>query len=199
MNNETVTVSVDADTSQFDTAMSALTDATKDFGRVFTSTLSQSIRSGKGFEDTLRSIGMRLADLALNQALKPLENLFGSLVGGVTNSLVGSVSGSVPAFANGGVFSGERVVPFAKGGVVSSPTAFSFGDRLGVMGEAGPEAIMPLKRGSDGKLGIGAASQSGAGNIIFNVHANDAGSFRKSEGQITSMLARAVNRGKRGI
>ncbi len=53
-------------------------------------------------------------------------------------------------FANGGVFSAGNVVPFANGGIVNRPTAF----RLGVMGEAGPEAIMPLRRGADGALGV---------------------------------------------
>jgi hypothetical protein len=57
------------------------------------------------------------------------------------------------------------IAKFARGGVVSSPTLFKFADggttRTGLMGEAGPEAIMPLKRGGDGKLGV-AASLDGA-------------------------------------
>ncbi len=198
MNDNTVTVDVSADTKQFDQAMDALNNSTKDFGRVFSSTISRAITSGKGFEDTLRSIGQRFADLALNQALKPLENIFSNLLG----SAVGAVGGGIgiPGFAKGGLFANQSLVPFANGGVVSSPTPFGFGQRLGVMGEAGPEAIMPLKRGSDGKLGVASATSSGnAMNVVFNVNANDAASFKRSEGQITAMLARAVSRGQRNL
>jgi phage-related minor tail protein len=62
------------------------------------------------------------------------------------------------SFANG-------IAKFASGGIVSSPTLFKFADggttKTGLMGEAGPEAIMPLKRGADGKLGV-AANLDGA-------------------------------------
>ena len=60
--------------------------------------------------------------------------------------------------ANGNVFAPGGVVPYAMGGIVTRPTIFPFADgggfRTGLMGEAGPEAIMPLKRGADGKLGV---------------------------------------------
>lgn len=198
MKETNVVVDISADTTQFDSAMSALNDSTKDFGRVFSSTIGRAITSGKGFEDTLRSIGQRFADLALNQALKPLENIFGNLLGNVVGSL-GSGAG-VPGFAQGGVFQNQSLVPFANGGIVSSPTPFNFGERLGVMGEAGPEAIMPLKRGADGKLGVAAGGGTGRSmNVVFNVTSNDASSFKRSEGQITAMLARAVSRGQRNL
>src|SRR5690606_1673845 len=66
------------------------------------------------------------------------------------------------------VFQGGRVIPFAKGGVVDGPTLFPmFGDKVGLMGEAGPEAIMPLKRGPDGKLGVVA---QGVGGVHISVY-----------------------------
>lgn len=91
-------------------------------------------------------------------------------------------------FANGGAFMGGRVlpnkygnafaggnvVPFARGGVVASPTFFPMsGGRTGLMGEAGPEAIMPLKRGKDGRLGVQAEGSSDV-NVtqIFNISGN---------------------------
>jgi phage-related minor tail protein len=58
------------------------------------------------------------------------------------------------SFANGNAFGPNGITPFAKGGVVSSPTLFPFAKGTGLMGESGPEAIMPLKRGADGKLGV---------------------------------------------
>ena len=78
-----------------------------------------------------------------------------------------------PAFANGGTFAKNGIVPYAKGGtfsnsVVSSPTLFKFAaggtTRTGLMGEAGPEAIMPLKRGFDGKLGVAQVSTPSGGD-----------------------------------
>lgn len=75
-------------------------------------------------------------------------------------------------FAKGGVFDGG-VQPFADGGVVNSPTFFKFasggGFKNGLMGEAGPEAILPLKRGSDGKLGV-SMNSTGGNNVVVNVH-----------------------------
>lgn len=192
MRSETIDVEVSADTAEFDAAMQSLSEATEDFGRIFSTTISRSIQSGKGFEDTLRSIGRRFTDLALDSALKPLDSLFENLVGSLA-------TGAVSGFGGTGSF-GNPVVPFAKGGVVSSPTAFSFGKKLGVMGEAGPEAILTLGRGPDGRLGVATNSTSGGGvNVTFNVTATDAASFRKSEGQVTAMLARAVSRGQRGL
>lgn len=75
-------------------------------------------------------------------------------------------------FAKGGVFDGG-LQPFASGGVVNSATFFKFasggGFKNGLMGEAGPEAILPLKRGSDGKLGV-SMNGSGGNNVVVNVH-----------------------------
>jgi phage-related minor tail protein len=71
-------------------------------------------------------------------------------------------------YANGGAFSGGTQF-FADGGVVNSATPFGMtGGRLGVMGEAGPEAIMPLARGNDGKLGV---RSSGGGATSYSMNA----------------------------
>jgi phage-related minor tail protein len=67
---------------------------------------------------------------------------------------------------------------------------------MGVAGEAGAEAIMPLRRGSDGRLGVASAGQ--AVNVTFNVTASDARSFAASEAEVSAMLLRAVRRGTRG-
>jgi len=70
---------------------------------------------------------------------------------GATNSLGSLFSG---IFANGAAFSNGQVTPFASGGIVGSPTLFPMANGAGLMGEAGPEAIMPLKRDKNGKLGV---------------------------------------------
>jgi len=71
--------------------------------------------------------------------------------------------------AKGNAFSGGNVIPFASGGIVSRPSLFPMsGGRTGLMGEAGPEAILPLKRGAGGKLGVEASTAGVQVNIINN-------------------------------
>ena len=85
---------------------------------------------------------------------KQFAGLFGGGAGGAKPPL----PGSFPLMAAKGAYFDGSTARFAKGGVVSSPTLFQFADggavQTGLMGEAGPEAIMPLKRGPDGKLGV---------------------------------------------
>ena len=169
-------------------AMRTLAESTRHFGTTFSSTISKSIQSGRSFEDTIRSISMRISQIALNKALQPFDNAVSNVFDNVFSS-IGSAT-----FARGGSGGVVPMMPFARGGVVSGATAFSFGNRIGVMGEAGPEAIMPLRRGSDGRLGIAASGKNSAVNVVFNVNAQDAPGFQKSEGQLTAMLARTVGR-----
>jgi TP901 family phage tail tape measure protein len=84
-----------------------------------------------------------------------------------TGSMVGGVFQAGMANALGNIFSGGRVVPFAKGGIVMNPTFFPMANGTGLMGEAGPEAVIPLKRNSDGKLGV---SSEGGGHAPINVN-----------------------------
>lgn len=148
---------------------------------------------GRLLSDTLRGLAQRLSDLVLKAAFKPLERGIGSL-------LTSLVSGGL-GFAKGAPFNSQGVpVPFAHGGVIRSPVAFSLGDgRTGIAGERGAEAIMPLARGADGSLGVKAVTGGGGVSVTFNVVAQDAASFAKSESQIAAMLARAVQYGQRNL
>ncbi|MGA9252609.1 MAG: phage tail tape measure protein, partial [Roseobacter sp.] len=67
---------------------------------------------------------------------------------------------------------------------------------MGIMGEAGPEAIMPLARGADGKLGVRGAG-GGGNSIVMNITTPDAQSFQRSQGQIAAQMTRALSRGQR--
>ena len=164
----------------------------RSFGSALTGALASATRGGKGLEDVLRSAGLRLTEIALSAGLKPLEGLLGSALSGLAGSFTGAT-----AFAEGGV--AGRVTPFASGGIVSAPTYFPMDGEMGLMGEAGSEAILPLKRGADGALGVAASGGAAPVNVVFNVTASDAQSFRKSEGQIAAMLTRTVGRGRRGV
>ena len=83
-------------------------------------------------------------------AMKPVQNALG---GALAQGLNGLLGGLMP-FEKGGAFAQGRVMPFAKGGVVSQPVSFPMRGATGLMGEAGPEAIMPLTRGADGRLAL---------------------------------------------
>ena len=189
--DDQIKVPVEADLSGFTTAMADLQKQSQKFGSVFTGTIRSAILSGKSFDETLRGLALKLSGLALNAGLKPLENLFSgafdSLIRGLTEG-VGNVAVS-------------SVTPFAKGGVVASPTYFGTGTStaLGLMGEAGAEAIMPLARGADGRLGVKTQASQGGPSIVFNVTTPDVQGFRKSEAQIASMLTRTVSRGRRSL
>lgn len=163
----------------------------RSFGAALTVALKSAAVDGKGLEGVLQTLGNRLSSIALSAGLKPLETLVSNGISSAVSSL-----GSMFAFADGGV--PGRVVPFAEGGIVSSPSYFPMGGDMGLMGEAGAEAILPLKRGADGSLGV-AVGEGGGTQIVFNVTANDADSFRKTEGQIAAMLARAAGRGRRQL
>lgn len=101
---------------------------------------------------------------------------YGSATEGSSNFIgpLQSQAGSVNA--KGNAFAGGNVIPFAKGGVVSSPSLFPMsGGATGLMGEAGAEAVMPLSRDSAGKLGVKSIGTSSGGNIVnITVH-NEAG------------------------
>ena len=101
------------------------------------------------------------------------------------------------AVGGGGVV--KNITPFAAGGVIGAPTYFPLSaGGLGLAGEAGPEAIMPLSRGPDGRLGIAGGAPQG-GNITVQISTPDAGSFHQSEAYITGQIARAVARGQRSL
>jgi phage-related minor tail protein len=145
------------------------------------------IISGKSFNETLAAIGQSLARLAIQDGVKlATQSLTHQLAG-----LFANVSGDMTPGA-------AQITRHADGGVIASPTYFAQGGAIGLMGERGAEAIMPLARGADGRLGV--IAQSGSARpvaITVNIAATDIDSFRRSEAQVTGSLARAVARGQR--
>jgi lambda family phage tail tape measure protein len=92
--------------------------------------------------------------------------------------------------AKGNAFLNGNAVRFANGGVVNGPTAFPMSQgRTGLMGENGPEAIMPLRRGSDGKLGVeGGRNVTIQNDFHMTFNTNDVDSFRRSRRQFQNDL-----------
>lgn len=187
-------VKVDADISNFE---EKLNEASKLSAR-FSTSLGQAFvdvsLKGKSLGDTLRGLALRLSELTLKSVFKPLTDQLG-------DGLAGLVSGGFAPFAKGGAFSGgvPLPMPFAGGGVIASPISFPLaGNRTGIAGESGPEAILPLTRGADGSLGVRSSGAAGV-SVTFNVSTPDAESFRRSETQLAALLARAVSQGQRNL
>ena len=115
----------------------------------------------RSFTDMIRKM---LAEALAAQILKSLLGEdFGS--GGSTGGLLGGLFGS----AKGNAFSGGRMIPFAHGGIVDRPTVFPMAQGAGLMGEAGPEAVLPLARTAGGDLGVNVASEKQQDPIENNV------------------------------
>ena len=149
------------------------------FGEFITGSAS----AGDAFKRLAATIIQELIRIEIQNAKLGKASLIGSLFSGL-GGLLGlgggghggakALASGVPAaqslgvlgFAKGGVFSGGNVTPFARGGVINRPTLFPMAKGAGLMGEAGPEAIMPLKRGPDGKLGVAGGGASVNVNII---------------------------------
>ena len=118
------------------------------------------------FADLARSILQDLQRMILKALFfKALFGLFPGL-----ESFLGFEKGGVVESAKGNVFANNKVVPYRQGGVVEKPTIFPMRTGVGLMSEAGPEAIMPLKRGKGGRLGVEASG--GVGNVVVNVDAS---------------------------
>lgn len=188
---ETWTVAIDADTSGLQSELRRAAGLGRQFSNALVGAFDSIAIKGKNVGDVLRTLALRLSDIVLKAALRPLEQGFGNLVTGLLSGGVG--------FAKGGVIRQGLPVPFASGGIIQSPISFPLaGGRMGIAGERGAEAIMPLSRGPDGRLGIAARGASGV-NVTFNVTAQDAQSFMRSETQVAAMLARAVSLGQRNL
>lgn len=137
-----------------------------------TDALTQFVMTGKlNFRSFALSVIADLTRMIIKQQIfNLLKAGFNALAGGFGGTSTANIDS---ALARGVTDSAGNVLPFAKGGVVNSPTLFKFANggalRTGLMGEAGPEAIMPLRRGPDGRLGVTAAG-SGDTNVVVNVN-----------------------------
>ena len=163
----------------------SLSETTRDFGNL-ESGLAGGLRrainglvvDGDRLSDALSTVGRAMIDTVYKAAMKPVTDRLGGLLGQGLNGLV------------------SNVMPFAKGGVVSAATAFPMRGGTGLMGEAGPEAIMPLTRGADGSLGV-RAQGGGSPSVTINIFTPDVAGFRRSQAQIAAEMSRLMARGAR--
>lgn len=141
-----------------------LKDAIEGWGRDSADAIVKFARTGEmSFRDMIDSM---IADLL---RMMIYQNITSPLSGAISSGL-GSLFGGA-ASAKGNVFQGGNVIPFARGGIVDRPTVFPMARGVGLMGEAGPEAVMPLTR-IGGDLGVKAVGGNTEVNIYNNVGAN---------------------------
>ena len=181
------------------------------FSESFTGMINGSMSAQESLANFFKNIANYFLDMAGKMIAKYIEmqiiglakqflpGMFGGIFGpgGAPNYSGSSVSvpnqyayggGALNLNANGNVFAQNGIVPFANGGIVDRPMMFPFAKGIGLMGEAGPEAIMPLKRGADGKLGV--AGGGGGTSVTVNVDASGS-SVQGNNGQ-SAALGRAI-------
>lgn len=162
-------------------------------GRGLRSAFDGLVFDGLKLSDALKQVATSMVDMVYDVAMRPIQ---GAVGGFIAEGMNGLLSTMMP-FAKGGAFTQGRVMPFAKGGIVSAPTAFPMRGGTGLMGEAGPEAIMPLTRGADGRLGVQAGGAGRPVTVVMNINTPDVQGFQRSQSQIAAQAARALSRGQR--
>lgn len=178
-----------------------LKDAVDGFAGWLTSALKGSISGGGSKSGGGSSSG-------LGGLLGAVSGLLGgawtSATAGVSNLLGGDTLGTFiglngwTASANGNVFASPGLHAYANS-VVGKPTFFPFANGIGLMGEAGPEAIMPLRRGSDGRLGVSAeGSGSGGGGLHYAPSSVFYIDSRSDRGAVLADLDRALQANNKG-
>jgi len=169
-----------------------ITGAANAIGTAFSNSFINVINGSQTAREALASFFQNIANYFLDMAAQIIAKMIQMAI---LNSIVGLLPGAGAApmsskgyfdpisgkgiagpnfgLANGGIIDSGTVKRYAMGGIVDKPTMFAYANggtgRFGLMGEAGPEAIMPLKRGPGGKLGVQASG--GVGNIVVNVDA----------------------------
>lgn len=182
--NDGLSVVIGGDIAPLRSALGDASRLSSSFASNLTRAFTDAAVKGRDLSDVLKSLALSLSQNALESALAPISQALGN---GLAQIVSGGLGAALP-------------VPFAKGGVISSPMTFPLGGgKTGLAGEAGPEAILPLARGRDGRLGVRAGGGGQGVNVTFNVTTQDAKSFRRSEGQIAAMMSRVVGRGQRNL
>ncbi|MGF1500820.1 MAG: phage tail tape measure protein [Paracoccaceae bacterium] len=190
----------------------------RSIGSSLRTAFDRAVFGGAKLGEVFRGLASDVLGKTLDLAIKPVQSALSQGLASGVGSLIGAVTGAVGGatpFASGGVVQAGRAVPgasrpgrfdagrvraFARGGVVDRATFFPMRDGLGLMGEAGPEAILPLSRGPDGRLGVESSGGAAAGPVVnVTISTPDLESFSRSRGQVAAQLARAVSRGARRL
>jgi len=167
--------------SQINEEANAYADATRELEEMeqrqstiqgLSSVLFGAVSGANSLADAFTRLSSSLIDVVLRAALLgegPLANLVGTGgLGGNQGGILGTILGGF--LAQGGIVQGGQISAFARGGVVNRPTLFPMANGAGLMGEAGPEGVLPLSRMPNGNLGVQAGGIGGGGGTQVNVY-----------------------------
>jgi hypothetical protein len=168
---------------KFNTILNATTPVVDNLFDSISNVVAGTMTAKEAFASFLNSVADMLADTAKKMIAQyiaiGIARMFAGFAPGVANAAspeayaVGT-GASIEVAAKGATFS-NGIAKFARGGIVDSPTLFKFAQggamQTGLMGEAGPEAIMPLTRGPGGQLGVSNFGGGGDVNVVVNVDA----------------------------
>lgn len=182
-----------------------------DLVKGFVSDLRSGLEQGKGFwrsfGDAAMNVLDKIVDKLLNNVIDALFQVNSAAGGRGGGGFLGAIFGGIGrlfGFANGGAFDrAGQITAFARGGIVDRPTVFPFAKGIGLMGEAGPEAIMPLRRGPDGRLGVSAQNNNQPQAVNVNVeqhfHIDGAISSKDVQQMVRQGATQAVDTVKRSL
>ena len=178
-----------------------------EIGEAFGSQMQSKLKT---FRDSIKSVGQSMSDLVI-KGIKGMEDALVNFVTGgklnfrdlansiikdmiriqiqqsITKPLSNFFSSLFTKNANGNVYGQNGIVPFANGGIVTKPTVFPFKNGIGLMGEAGAEAILPLTR-RNGKLGV----EGGGNNTVVNVSVDASGTEVQGDEQQGRALGQLI-------
>ena len=176
-----------------DDAKDAVDDLSVTMSTGLADSFARAVAYGENLGDSLKKLGQDIIYTVMKMwMLQSVTRMFGGLFGGGGGGggtpsipLAGWVASGTTA-AKGRAFNlGGSLIPFADGGIVKSPTLFKFSSGTGLMGEAGPEAIMPLRRDSRGRLGVSTEGNAPGGVYApqFNITVYNEGAGNMSDEQ----------------
>ena len=169
------------------------------FANAFSSFVMGTATAKQAFQSFAKSVVQGIAEIIAKEiALKAVKGVmsmfsmaFGGPVSGATAATMGT--GALKMAANGDVFSGAGISAYS-GSVVDKPTVFPFARGTGLMGEAGPEAILPLKRNAQGKLGVAAENSGQSGSNVYNISVTVQSSKDEKPADVGDKVATAIMR-----
>ncbi|MFP4098734.1 MAG: phage tail tape measure C-terminal domain-containing protein [Alphaproteobacteria bacterium] len=179
-------------------------EANKTFAGAAKAGLQRYIDEAADLYDVLEALTYQsmktLEDILVNTALTgkfEWKDMVNSMIADLTRLIIQATitrplaQGLMGLFGDGAAFSGGQVTAFAKGGIVGGPTIFPMANGMGLMGEDGPEAVMPLARTNNGKLGVYISGDAGGSRNHYTVNVDARGS--SDPGATSAAVERAVD------
>lgn len=172
---------------QYQRTLTSIAETGRRVGDAVSTALARIVSGAESATQAARELLATLAQMIFERTIgAAISSVIGDIVGRVTGSLTANQPAAVPT-AHGNVFSpSANLVPFAQGGVIAAPVLFPMSaGRLGLAGEAGPEAILPLRRLPSGDLGVGATPQ----RLLIEVRSENEGVRVEAPREVTSSEA----------